>query len=59
MAILHQMYNAKLERTDKYFFFQKRNQVGDLMIMTKPQTKVWGNPDKSTVASERRFMVED
>ena len=27
------------------------------MIMHKPQTSVWGLKDKSTVASERRFMV--
>ena len=27
------------------------------MIMQKPQTSVWGNKDKNTVASERRFMI--
>lgn len=33
------------------------NQVGDLMIMQKPQTEVWGIEATSTVASERRFMI--
>ncbi len=39
--------------------FQSKYQVGDLMIMLKPQTSVWGSPNQSTVASERRSMVEN
>ena len=27
-------------------------------IMPKPQASAWGIPDKSSVASERRFMVD-
>ncbi|MDE5793899.1 MAG: hypothetical protein K2I08_04190 [Muribaculaceae bacterium] len=33
-----------------------KSQVGDLTIMPKPQASAWGNPDDSSVASERRFM---
>lgn len=36
---------------------QKQIQVGDLMIMQKPQTLVWGKAVHSSLASERRFMV--
>ena len=34
------------------------NQVGDLMIIPQPQASAWGIPDKSAVASERRFTVK-
>ncbi len=38
--------------------FQSKYQVGDLMIMLKPQTSVWGNLRENSVASERRFVVK-
>ncbi|MDE6561499.1 MAG: hypothetical protein K2K75_08975 [Muribaculaceae bacterium] len=36
---------------------ERPNQVGDLIIMQKPQTSVWGSKNNSSAASERRFMV--
>lgn len=36
--------------------FRSSDQGGDLMIMKKPQTSVWGNYKINSEASERRFV---
>ncbi len=36
---------------------EQKPQVGDLRIMPKTRTSVWGNKNKSKAASERRFMI--
>lgn len=34
---------------------KSKHQLGELIVMPKPQTSVWGSAAKNSVASERRF----